>query len=76
MMAFAGLVALVFVVIGAGGFAVSCARAFAAGDFDPCDDDDVYCPHCGSEDIHDFDHDWFACHGCQMLYRGSDCDVE
>ena len=71
MIALAGVAA--FVLLAAAGFAVACARAFAAGDFDPCDDDDVYCPHCGSEDIYDWgEPGWWSCHGCQMMFSTGD----
>ena len=70
MIAFAGLVAVMFVVVAAGGFAVSCARSLAAGDFDPCDDDDVYCPHCDSTDLDDWgEPGWWSCRPCQMLFE-------
>ena len=56
-------------------FGWSLCRAAALGDnilADLADLDDVRCPRCprcGSHDVYDFEDDWWACHGCQMMFE-------
>jgi hypothetical protein len=50
----------------------SLCRAAAYGDDMLADLDDVCCPRCGSHDVYDFEEDWWACHGCQMMFESTE----
>jgi ribosomal protein S27AE len=50
----------------------SLCRAAAYGDDMFADLDDVRCPRCGSSDVYDFEDDWWACHGCQMMFESTE----
>ena len=51
---------------------VALALARAAGEMDDAIDswDDVFCPHCDSDDLDDWgEPGWWSCRACQMMFE-------